>query len=56
MGRKLPPLKSDEEAEAFLSEDLSDLDFSPFNATNFEFAPKEAQLNMRVPKGSDKAR
>ena len=50
MVRRVPKLTSDEEAEAFLAQDLSDLDFSQFKRVNlFEFAPKSAQLNMRVP-------
>ena len=47
--RKVPELKSDGEAEAFLNEDLSDLDFSQFRPAPFEFDRKAAQLNMRVP-------
>jgi predicted DNA binding CopG/RHH family protein len=50
-GRKVPVLKTDEEAEAFLMQDLSDLDFSLFKPHRFEFEKKEAQLNMRVPEG-----
>ena len=49
MSRKLPRTKSDEEAEAFLAEDVPDLDFSQFKRMHFEFEKKEAQLNMRVP-------
>ena len=47
--RKVPVLRTDEEAEAFLMQDLSDLDFSQFKRMHFEFAKKEAQVNMRVP-------
>jgi predicted DNA binding CopG/RHH family protein len=47
--RKVPQFKTDEEAEAFLEQDLSDLDFSQFKPTRFEFSPKAAQLNMRLP-------
>lgn len=47
--RKVPKYKSDEEAEAFLEQDLSDLDFSQFKPVKFEFSPKAAQLNMRLP-------
>ena len=50
MVRKVPVLKTDEEAEAFLMQDLSDLDFSQFKPLQFEFEKKEAQLNMRVPR------
>jgi len=47
--RKVPVLRTDEEAEAFLMQDLSDLDFSQFKRMRFEFEKKEAQVNMRVP-------
>jgi predicted DNA binding CopG/RHH family protein len=50
-GRKVPVLKTDEEAEAFLMQDLSDLDFSLFKRHHFEFEKKEAQVNLRVPEG-----
>jgi predicted DNA binding CopG/RHH family protein len=61
--KKVPVMKTDEEAEAFLMQDLSDLDFSQFKRMHFEFEKKEAQVNMRVPeslleavKGRAKAR
>lgn len=47
--RKVPVLRTDEEAEAFLMQDLSDLDFSQFKRMHFEFEKKQAQVNMRVP-------
>ena len=50
MKRKVPRLKTDRDAEAFLSQDLSDLDFSQFRPVRFEFEKKEDQINMRVPK------
>jgi predicted DNA binding CopG/RHH family protein len=50
-GRKVPVLRTDEEAEAFLMQDLSDLDFSQFKRRHFEFEKKEAQVNLRVPEG-----
>ncbi|MFZ5929621.1 MAG: CopG family antitoxin [Pseudomonadota bacterium] len=50
MKRKVPRLRTDEEAEAFLAQDLSDLDFSQFKPQRFEFEKKTAQINMRVPK------
>ena len=50
-GRKVPVLSTDEEAEAFLIEDLSDLDYSQFKRHHFEFEKKEAQVNLRVPEG-----
>ena len=49
MKRKVPRLKTDKEAEAFLAQDLSDLDFSQFKPARFEFEKKSAQINMRVP-------
>jgi predicted DNA binding CopG/RHH family protein len=48
--RKVPRLKTDEEAEAFLAQDLSDLDFSQFKPVRFEFEKKDGQINLRVPK------
>nr|WP_295890648.1 BrnA antitoxin family protein [uncultured Devosia sp.] len=49
MSKQVPHFKTDEEAEAFLEQDLSDLDFSQFKPVKFEFSPKAAQLNMRLP-------
>ncbi len=45
----MPRLESDEEAAAFLEQDLSDLDFSQFKPARFEFERKEARVNMRFP-------
>jgi predicted DNA binding CopG/RHH family protein len=50
MKRKVPRLKTDEQAEAFLAQDLSKLDFSQFKPARFEFEKKDEQINMRVPK------
>jgi predicted DNA binding CopG/RHH family protein len=50
MTRKVPRLRSDKEAEAFLAQDLSHLDFSQFKPAQFEFETKSEQINMRVPK------
>jgi predicted DNA binding CopG/RHH family protein len=47
-----PSFATDEEAEAFLDQDLSDLDFSQFKPVHFEFQKKAAQLNMRLPRAS----
>lgn len=47
--RKVPVMNTDEAAEAFLLQDLSDLDLSKFKRHHFEFEKKEAQVNMRVP-------
>ena len=49
MKRSVPKLKTDEEAEDFLAEDLSDLDFAQFVPVRFEFERKEARVNMRLP-------
>jgi predicted DNA binding CopG/RHH family protein len=48
MKKKFPVLKTDEEAEAFLEQDLSDLDFSQFKPIRFEFKPKQKSLNLRI--------
>lgn len=50
MKKRVPRLKTDKEAEAFLSQDLSDRDFSQFKPVQFEFEKKEEQINMRVPR------
>lgn len=50
MKKKVPRLKTDKQAEAFLEQDLSTLDFSQFKPACFEFEKKDEQLNMRVPK------
>ena len=49
MPRHVPELSSDAEAEAFLDQDLSDLDFDQFKPIRFEFQPKGARVNMRLP-------
>jgi predicted DNA binding CopG/RHH family protein len=50
MKKTVPRLKSDKEAEAFLAQHLSRLDFSQFKVARFEFEKKDEQINMRVPK------
>jgi predicted DNA binding CopG/RHH family protein len=50
MKRKVPRLRTDKQAEAFLAKDLSRLDFSQFKPARFEFEKKDEQINMRVPK------
>lgn len=50
LSKKVPHLKTDEQAEAFLDQDLSKLDFSQFKPVRFEFEKKDEQINMRVPK------
>ncbi len=47
--RQVPKMTTDKEAEAFLAQDLSDLDFSQFKRVHFEFPKKSAQVNMRLP-------
>ncbi len=50
MKKKIPPLRTDEEAERFVeTADLSEYDLSEFRPVQFEFLAKAAQLNMRVP-------
>jgi predicted DNA binding CopG/RHH family protein len=46
--RKVPRLRTDEEAEAFLAQDLSDLDFSQFKPMKFEFQRKDKSINLRL--------
>ena len=50
MKTRVPVLKTDRQAEAFLARDLSSLDFSQFKPVRFEFARKDDQINMRVPR------
>ena len=47
--RSVPEMTTDEEAEAFLEQDLSDLDFSRFRPLDWERLPKTARITMRVP-------
>ena len=50
MKNPLPALTTDAEAEAFVSEaNLSDFDLSGMVPTRFEFGPKAARVNMRLP-------
>jgi predicted DNA binding CopG/RHH family protein len=46
--KKVPHLRTDEEAEAFLSRDLSDLDFSKLTPLRPFLEKKQEQLNMRI--------
>ena len=46
----VPHFATDEEAEAFLEQDLSELDFSQFKPARFEFVAKTERVNMRLPK------
>lgn len=48
--KKLPKLKSDRSAEQFVSDaDLTYFDLSDMATMKFEFSPKEARINMRLP-------
>jgi predicted DNA binding CopG/RHH family protein len=48
--KQFPRFKTDEEAEHFVeTADLTEYDFSQFKPARFEFEPKNAQLNMRLP-------
>jgi len=49
MPKPIPHLATDAAAEAFLEQDLSDLDWTQFKPVTFEIMPKEASLTMRVP-------
>lgn len=50
MKKKVPHLKTDKQAQAFLARDLSKLNFSQFKTVRFEFEKKDNQINMRVPR------
>jgi len=47
--KRVPEFKTDAEAEAFLEQDLSDLNFKQFKPMQFEVIKKKATLNMRLP-------
>jgi predicted DNA binding CopG/RHH family protein len=47
--KKVPVMLTDKEAEAFLEQDLSELEFSQFEPVRFEFQPKTERVNMRLP-------
>jgi predicted DNA binding CopG/RHH family protein len=49
MKKKVPHFKSDEEAEAFLEQDLTDyLHPGNFKPMHFEIRPKEKSINLRI--------
>lgn len=51
MKKKIPTFSSDKEAQDFVdTADLSDYDLSGGTPVQFEFEPKSAHINMRVPK------
>ncbi len=47
--RSVPKTATDEEAEAFLDQDLSDLDYTAFKPLTWESEPKAARGNMHLP-------
>lgn len=48
--KPLPQLKTDRAAEDFVAKaDLTQFDLSGVKSVRFEFAPKEARINMRLP-------
>jgi predicted DNA binding CopG/RHH family protein len=51
MSKKVPPMRTDEEAEAFLDQDLTEyLDFkNNWQRVSFEFLPKDKRIQMRFP-------
>ena len=49
--KHVPDLNTDEDAEAFLQNDLSALDYAAFQPLSYELQPKTARLNMRLPQG-----
>ncbi len=56
MKKKLPRLKTDRAAEAFVAKsDLTQYDLSGMQLVRFELAPKAARVNMRLPAGLLKA-
>lgn len=49
-GKPFPKFSTDEEAEEFVATaDLSEYDFSDMKPMRFEFANKDARVNMRLP-------
>jgi predicted DNA binding CopG/RHH family protein len=49
MKKKVPHFKTDEEAEAFLEQDLTDyLHAGNFKPMHFEIRPKEKSINLRI--------
>jgi len=47
--KSVPILSTDAQAEAFLDQDLSTLDFAQFKPMRFEALPKSARVTMRLP-------
>ncbi|WP_142417260.1 CopG family antitoxin [Bartonella massiliensis] len=54
--KQMPVFKTDEEAENFVdTADLTDYDLTGFKPVHFEFLPKEASINIRLPQALMKA-
>ena len=50
MKKKLPILKTDQEAEKFVdTADLSEYDLSAFKKVHFEFQPKDKAISLKLP-------
>ncbi|MCP5265146.1 MAG: hypothetical protein H6934_03500 [Burkholderiaceae bacterium] len=50
MKKRLPRLRTDTQAERFVAEaDLTEFDLGDMKPMRFEFARKEARVNMRLP-------
>jgi predicted DNA binding CopG/RHH family protein len=50
MSKKLPTFHSDEEIESFMEQDISEyINKENFRPVQFEFMPKDAKINMRLP-------
>src|SRR5256885_2449981 len=49
MKRRVPRLTTDQEAEAFLESDLSDLDFSQFRSGRLRFAEESTKIEEPAP-------
>ena len=47
--KRVPEFKTDAEAEAFLEQDLSHIDFKQFKPMRFEVSRKESSMNLRLP-------
>ena len=46
--KKIPRLKTDQQAEAFLAQGLSAVDFAQFKVARFEFEKKDEQMRNTV--------
>lgn len=50
MKKKLPTFRNDEEIESFMEQDISEyINAENFRLAQFEFMPKDAKVNMRLP-------